>query len=409
MQPRASAVALAAVVAALASPAEAAPGDAAPTVAGGFTVYGIADVTVERVKSTGQTSGPQIDSRNRVSSNSSYIGFRGETGLSGQRAFFQAEYGTNYDAQGDGTAGTNQFSYRDIFLGLGGNWGDVRAGQLTLPIRSISGKTNYNPGSTSISETINLMTSINGTNAGFHSRKQNAIQYTTPVVWNGFSGALAYGANEERVTGTGQKNPQTYGLGLYYEGPGLLSVYYAYEQRSDSLTVASPAVSPPSKGTDNRLVFRFNFGQGTRVLAGFDWQKVDGIYGTGAAAGNGSVGRNAWTVAASQTFRQHEFILEYARARAMKCDGAAALVAGSSCVPTSLGTVQDTGARQVGFVYHYYWTKDLMIQAFVTQIKNNPRASYDFDVNPTRNAALQTGTQTGASPTGIGAGIRYAF
>ncbi|HKC53448.1 MAG TPA: porin [Burkholderiales bacterium] len=398
MESRASA-ALAAVVAMA----------AAPAMAGEFAVYGIADVTLERVKSTGQTSGPQIDWRNRVSSNSSYIGFRGQTELSGQRAFFQAEYGTNYDAQGDGAAGTNQFSYRDIFLGLGGNWGDIRAGQLTLPIRSISGKTNYNPGSTSISETINLVTSINGTNAGFHSRKQNAIQYTTPVVLNGFSAALAYGANEERVTGAGAKNPQTFGLGLYWEGPGMLSVYYAYEQRSDSLTVASPAVSPPSKGTDNRLVFRLNFGQGTRVLAGFDSQKVDGTYGAGATAGTGSVGRNAWAVAASQTFRQHEFILEYAKARALNCEGAAALVANSSCVPTSLGTVKDTGAKQVGFVYHYHYTKDLMIQAYLTQIRNDARASYDFDVNPTRNSALQTGTQTGASPTGMGLGMRYSF
>src|SRR5258706_9374886 len=155
MESRASA-ALAAVVAMAAVPA----------MAGEFAVYGIADVTLERVKSTGQTSGPQIDWRNRVSSNSSYIGFRGQTELSGQRAFFQAEHGTNYDAQGDGAAGTNQFSYRDIFVGLGGNWGDIRAGQLTLPIRSISGKTNYNPGSTSISETINLSTPINGPHTG---------------------------------------------------------------------------------------------------------------------------------------------------------------------------------------------------------------------------------------------------
>src|SRR5260370_21797936 len=123
----------------------------------------------------------------------------------------------------------------------------------------------------------------------------------------------------------------------------------------------------------------------------------------------GSVGRNGWAVAASQTFRQHEFILEYAQAKALKCDGAAALVANSSCVTTGLGTVQETGARQVGFVYHYWWTKDLMIQAYVTQIRNDARGSYEFDVHTARNSALPTGTQTGASPTGMGIGMRVSF
>jgi predicted porin len=383
---------------------------AAPAMAAEVVLYGIADITVEAVKSTGQTSGPQIDQRSRVSSNSSYLGVKGYTGVAGQKAFFQLEYGTNIDAQGDGTAGPNPFSgYRDSFVGIEGNWGSVKAGNLTLPIRSISGRTNYNPGSTSISETINLMVSINGTNAGFHTRKQNAIQYTAPTLVDGLTAIVGYGANEEKVTqvpgGPAAKNPSTRAFGLYWE-KSFLGIYYAWEQRKDSNTVASPAVSNPSDGKDNRLIFRFDFGQGSKVLAGYDAQKIDGTYGSGATAGNGSVKRNAWTVAASQTVGQHEFIVEYAKANAMKCDGAAALVAASSCATAN---VSNTGAKQVGFVYHYWWYKEAMIQAYWTRITNDSAGSYDFDVNPARNSALQTGVQTGASPTGVGVGVRYTF
>ncbi len=380
---------------------------AAPAIAGEVVLYGIADVTVEAVKSTGQTSGPQIDQRGRISSNSSYLGVKGYTALgNSNKAFFQLEYGTNIDAQGDGASGANPFSgYRDTFLGLSGSWGEVKAGNLTLPIRSISGKTNYNPGSTSISETINLMVSINGTNAGFHSRKQNAIQYALSP-GGGVTAIVGYSPSEEKVTGgTGAKNPSTRAFGLYWEQP-FLAIYYAFEQRKDSNNVESPTVANPTDGKDNRLIFRFDFGQGTKALAGYDTQKIEGIYGTGATAGTGSVKRDAWTVAVSHTIGQHEFIGEYAKANHMKCDGAASLVAGSSCAPAN---VNNTGAKQVGIVYHYFWTKEAMVQAYLTRISNDAWGSYDFDVNPTRNSALQTGIQRGASPTGIGVGVRYTF
>ena len=91
---------------------------AAPAAAAEVVLYGIADVTVEAVKSTGQTSGPQLDQRARVSSNSSYLGVKGWTGVVGQKAFFQLEYGTNIDAQGDGSrscpgSGASRFAPRD--------------------------------------------------------------------------------------------------------------------------------------------------------------------------------------------------------------------------------------------------------------------------------------------------------
>src|SRR5512135_971150 len=92
------------------------------------TIYGVADVTIENVKASGGTSTPTNTdpdfqtrlNRNRVTPNSSLIGFRGVEDLgNGLKALFQFETGVNTDGNNNQLFG----SQRDSFVGLTSNVG----------------------------------------------------------------------------------------------------------------------------------------------------------------------------------------------------------------------------------------------------------------------------------------------
>ncbi|MCH2222496.1 MAG: porin, partial [Dechloromonas sp.] len=119
-------------------------------------MYGVADATFDSVKATGGTNAggisanaqgvqvqgahnaaerPDYNNRNRVTSNSSYIGFKGVEDLgNGLKAVFQFESGLNTD----GTAGV--WNNRDTFVGLAGGFGTIVAGNLTGPTRALGAK-----------------------------------------------------------------------------------------------------------------------------------------------------------------------------------------------------------------------------------------------------------------------------
>lgn len=402
------------------------------TTTNSVKVYGTADVTIESVSSTGETVGPDVSNRTRVSTNSSALGFAGERAVGNGSAFFQLEYGVAYDGQGNGTGqGTGPgslISVRDTFVGYRNAMGEIKAGVLTLPIRSISGKFNYNPGSTSISDDIPLMVNVNNVNPGFHSRAANSIQYTSPVLLGGLTAIVGYGTNEGLVDGnvstintttgavtsapaTGVKNPTVSAFGLYWEpADSFVNVYYAHELRTDMGSVSS--ISPVSAfnpngnyGTDDRLIFRFDLHQGTRFLIGYDTITLNATYGTVPVAG--TISRTALALGVSQMVGKHEFIATYTKANAIDCSATA--VPTGTTAATGCGLASQTGATQWAFNYHYWWDKSTMFQAFATAINNDRNASYDFDVNPTVNTAFTAGTQQGARPVGIGFGIRYSF
>jgi predicted porin len=221
------------------------------------SLYGIADATVESVRATGATSpGTDLSWRQRVSSNSSLVGFLGAEDLgNGLQAIFQVESGVSLDV-GGGT-----WASRDSFVGLRGGFGILKAGLLTSPMRGMGGKLNFIPGSTSIANNIGVFTTINGQQLGLNARMANSILYTTPN-WGGFTAGFIYGANEGK---TASKDDPSYGLGLTYDANSIF-VGYAFEERKDKDLLAKT----PSSDVEHRLALRYTFG-GTRV--GFGWDR----------------------------------------------------------------------------------------------------------------------------------------
>jgi predicted porin len=169
-------------------------------------------------------------STTRVSTNSSYLGFKGSEDLgNGLKAIFQIESGINFDNA------TGTWANRDSFVGIShANAGTIVFGNLTGPTRALGAALDVNPGATGIGANSGLIgkiagstlkssvvviptaTTINGvvtaagnvttnlgygTNAGcgasgtctsiFDTRWKNTVAYLSPN-WGGFSFAGAY-------------------------------------------------------------------------------------------------------------------------------------------------------------------------------------------------------------------------
>ena len=91
------------------------------------TLYGTLNVDFENVK-----AGDVFQSRNRVSSNSSNIGFRGVEPLSaGLNAWFQVESGAHIDQSVSG----DTWASRNSGVGLNGNFGSILLGQWDSPYK----------------------------------------------------------------------------------------------------------------------------------------------------------------------------------------------------------------------------------------------------------------------------------
>jgi len=350
------------------------------------TIYGVLDGTVETASAKGATvAGQDVAQRYRENSNSSLIGYKGSEDLGGGlRAIFQIEYGLNLDVGSGGAPN------RDTFVGLAGELGSFKMGFVTSPMRGLGGKLNWIPGSTSIANNIGIFTTLNGQQLGLNSRIPNALLYNSPTI-SGFEGALMYSVAESKPA----KNDSAWGLGLTMDRQPLW-IGYAYEARKDRGVLAAT----PSTDWEHRLAVRYTLGD-TKFSLGWDRHGSDGLYGTGAAAGEGTTQRDAFGLAVLHAIGQHELIGHYVRANHLKCSGAA------STGQCAAANVNDTGASQWALVYHYWLSKRTMLQAFATRITNGRMAKYDFDVNPV--TADYATRPAGADPTGVGFGIRHSF
>jgi hypothetical protein len=112
----------------------------------------------------------------RVSTNSSYIGFKGAEALgNGLTAVFQFESGVGFDNAG--TLGAT----RDSFVGVAGGFGTVVLGNLTGPTRALGGAVDVNSGATGIGANSALLGKL-GNNLVRHHRPRAHPLATCPFL-----------------------------------------------------------------------------------------------------------------------------------------------------------------------------------------------------------------------------------
>ena len=173
------------------------------------TIYGVADATFENVKASGATTANSDDStrlnRNRVTSNSSLLGFKGAEDLgNGLKAIYQFETGINADGTGNALNG----SQRDTFVGLTGNFGTVVLGRLTHPIRNMGNKVDLTPGATGIGYHGSMYGEFLGLKTGTDDRAPNAVAYVSPSFY-GFTATAAYVATSPNSSTTETRTAST--------------------------------------------------------------------------------------------------------------------------------------------------------------------------------------------------------
>jgi len=268
----------------------------------GTQIYGTFNVDFEQVEARGASpartlppgalgltpTGIDVVPRNRVTQNSSNLGFRGTEKISGDlAAFFQVESTVAVDSGGSNIAS------RNTAVGLKSGWGSIRIGQWDTPYKSISGAVDpmYFTGITYTGALIGTpgfgvgpvtqgtplssgdgRTFANAANASFERRQGNSVQYWSPTYAN-VSLKFAYSANEAK---TPQVDPDILSASAEYE-TGPLYLAYAYERHADYFGLdalvpsaqatpvsASDAISASSRDRGDKFVARVRYG-GTQI------------------------------------------------------------------------------------------------------------------------------------------------
>lgn len=369
------------------------------------SVYGIADGSFDVVKVSNNSGDTNLGNTTRVSSNSSYIGFKGAEALgNGLTAVFQFESGVNFDSKG------GLSTSRDSFVGLSsGNLGTVVLGNLTGPTRALGVALDVNSGATGIGSNSALLGKlgnhlINGTDANttfkndaactrsgtcasiFDTRWSNAIAYVSPTYY-GLNLTAAYVANENKnFNGSASASTSGYDVGLKYaNGPILAGVTY------NAVSLGNTGSTDVS---DFRVGASYDFGIAT-VRAVFDRARGDhlGALGGGLAS-VGTATQNVFGLGGTFNVTPAGKLLAQAYfARDLKVDG--------SSSPNS-------GAKLFEVGYEYSLSKRTLVKAVYAHLNNDDKAAYDFGINAVGLSTSAAGT-TGATVQGIQLGLRHSF
>jgi len=386
------------------------------------TVYGVADATFDVVRASKEGNGNDLGNTTRVSTNSSYIGFKGAEALgNGLTAVFQLESGVGFDNNGSFGA------TRDSFVGVASGFGTVVLGKLTGPTRALGGAIDVNSGATGIGSNGGLIGKLgnnlvsNGTLGGtanygsalantsaaspvastcarsticvslFDDRWTNAIAYVSPT-FAGLSATFAYVANESKNFDGGVKSNITgFDSGLKYaNGPIMAAVTY------NAVTLGNKAVNGNSTDVSNfRVGGTYDFGMAS-IRALFDRTRAD-HYDIAASGLGGTFTQNVFGLGGTFNVTPAGKLLAQAYfARDLKVNGSGA---------------KDTGAKLFEVGYEHSLSKRTILKAVYAHLNNDNKAAYDFGINAVgvASAGGAATTATGATLQGIQLGLRHSF
>jgi predicted porin len=376
-------------------------------------IYGTLNVDIESVEATGSATGAlgtNFQSRSRVTSNSSNLGFRGTEDLGqGLRAFYQIESQVNLD---NGSQGGAFWASRNSGVGLIGGWGQVLLGQWDSPYKVSTVRIDPT-GDVGILGYSGIIGSTGAVTAGqggqtfaerasFERRVANVIQYWSPT-WRGLTGRLAYGTGDTNVGSTANGVSEASGLrpALYsgmvsFESGGWYAAVSA-ERHKDfqpfNTLFAAPASSGHDDGYKAGVQYSFNSTWSLGAVAEHLKYHADNINGLGAFERKVT----NWYVVGKYNVGPHSVALSYGQKGEEKLSGA-----GFSDLPESK-------ANQITARYGYSLSKRTSLYAFATRINNDANAFQTFGNAPITATQLFRDPARGADPTGFGLGMIHTF
>lgn len=312
-----------------------------------LTAYGKLNVGVAMIDNgngTPATEGNEIV----VTDDASRLGFKGEEDLGGGlKGLYLFETTIDVDNGGFGSA-------RDVYAGLGGNWGTLRIGQYNTAYKNVSVPTEI------FGDSIADFTA-NGFSG--ETRQANNIGYTSPD-FGGFKLGLEYSTGTETGLDATQTNPMnasvTWANKAFYVAAG----YYDYDLLA--LNGLASAMKLSAMGT---------FG-GFKVVATYEDQSGDG----------NTVVTDTANLAGMFTMGNHQFALTYSMYMAD---------------PTGTSTAVDRDCSMMGAGYFYNFSKTNAVKVIYNQADNDANASCMGRMVGSSSSHTLTNTTAGNSPTGF--------
>ena len=270
------------------------------------TLYGIADISGGykevnangvKAKTTGANVGNLGDSR---------IGLKGSEDLgNGLKAVFNYEWqidsahGTLYSGEGKAKSLNNGYATgtREAFVGLEGNFGQVRVGTTDTPVRNLA-----------IAGTADAASDFDTTNLGALVNRASGVHYFGNFSGVGIQAFAGYHKNESADTTT--DNYKGYGLGLSYaNGPLLVgAAVQQFKQSADASTTGT------SKKTEAVVGGTYDFGT-AKVFANYVYGKV-GVDGNTTTAYGGAFDKvQELNLGVTVPYGAASFVAEYGRNR----------------------------------------------------------------------------------------------
>jgi predicted porin len=366
---------------------------AAPLAAqAGVEVYGDARVSVDYSdngdNNTAATANPSSctpsgadtceKTKMSVSSNASYLGFKGDEDLgNGLSAIWQLEQGVNFDT---GTAFTED---RPTYAGLGGDFGTLMAGRFDTPYMSatdrydifIDTKADYNA----------IMGSMKGDRI-FDQRVSNTLFYATPDL-GGLKAAMAYVFSDVlgSVSNGNPSTSDTLPISKSAAKRDAFSLSSNYDNGPLSLAAAYQLMRKSSNSGNNIT--------GWKVGGSYTIRDVTTLALIYESLDEGGTIKDRKAYYLSVAHQIGDTTVKLAFANAGKCGGASA-----SC--------DKTGADQVSVGASYSLSKNTEVYALYTLVSNDNNASYGLVYGPS-SVTKADGTMSDVSS--ISFGINHMF
>lgn len=372
---------------------------AAPVAAmadsGNVTIYGQVDASYDIVNNGTGAAGTAGTSNNKVSSNSSRIGFKGSEDLGdGLAAVWQLEQQINVDGTGAATPGQAAsavgFNTRNTFVGLSSkSMGTVVLGRHDTPYK-LSTRA-YDVFADSIADNRALMgqgasQTLGANTASFDGRQNDVVAYISPA-FNGFTVAVAYVAGAETATTSGTTKGNAWSaMAVYGNGPFTAGLGYERHNIGDDANTGSLGLGAPYTTHDERawkLGLGYTFGD---LNVGVVYENINDNLAGGADSG----GHNAWYVGGAYKMGNNAIKLAYATAG-------------------NRANVANTGAKQWALGVDHNFSKRTKVYALYTKLDNDNAVNYTLGFATSTAGGATAGVAAGADPSAWSFGIRHSF
>ncbi|HXU93728.1 MAG TPA: porin [Gallionella sp.] len=359
-----------------------------------ISIFGKLDADVESVRSS-QPGAGIASARNRIATNASRIGVRGSKDVEdGRQVVWQLATRVNLNGTETGGGGGLFTLWGNSRIGLQGRFGTLFLGVWDTPFRQAYDKVDLFDNSHiaspmavlgSIGNGIGVAStiptaaqgfspavdSVTVASTGFYRRQKSSLQYWSPVSRH-LQFKLAYSVDDPGNR-TVAANPSLWSLSAAYDREPLY-LAMAYERHQDLKVLAGANV----RGTDTgeRLIGAYRIGDGK---VGLVYERL-----SFSTLGAGSTARNALSLSGSYRFDDNSLGAVYTRAG-------------------DLSGTAGTGANQFSLRYGYVLFDGAELYGQYTAIRNRANGTYNF------GDGLNIATSSGATISGLGMGVAYAF